>query len=131
MYYRPPPLRGRPLLVGKKVLLIDSCQVSCEARASVLRNHGVEVHAAADLSGARFLWHPNVYRLIMLDVRRYSPGDALEFCEQIREASPHERIAFLVGPPTYLSLTWPGEVVAEDASSGQWRETVNRFLAAA
>jgi hypothetical protein len=89
------------------------------------------VHAAADLSEARFLWHPNVYRLIMLDVRRYSPGDALEFCEQIRDVGPHERIAFLVGPPTYLSLTWPGEVVAEDPSSGQWRETVKRFLAAA
>jgi PleD family two-component response regulator len=129
--HRPPPLRGQPVRYGKKVLLIDRCQATCEARASVLRSHGVEVHAAADLSGARFLWHPNVYRLIMLDVRRYSPGDALEFCEQIRDASPYEHIAFLVGPPTYLSLTWPGEVIAEDASSGLWRETVNRFLAAA
>jgi PleD family two-component response regulator len=126
-----PPLRGRPVLVGKKVLLIDHCQATCEVRASFLRSHGVEVHAAADLSGARFLWHPNVYQLIMLDTRRYSPGDALEFCEQIRSASPHERIAFLVGPPTYLSFTWPGEAIAEDAASGQWTETVNRFLAAA
>lgn len=126
-----PPLRGRSVLSGTKVLLVDRCQATCAVRASVLRSHGVEVHAAADLSGARFLWHPNVYRLIMLDVRRYSPGDALEFCEQIRDASPHEHIVFLVGPPTYLSLTWPVEVIAEDASSGQWRETVNCFLAAA
>ena len=74
-----PPLRGRPVLAGKKVLLIDRCQTTCEVRASVLRSHGVEVHAAADLSGARFLWHPNVYQLIMLDVRRYSPGDADAF----------------------------------------------------
>ena len=100
-----PPLRGRSVLVGKKVLLIDRCQATCEARASVLQSHGVEVHAAADLSGVRFLWHPSVYQLIMLDVRRYSPGDALEFCEQIRDASPHERIAFLVGPqPTFRLL---------------------------
>lgn len=126
-----PPRRGRRVLAGKKVLLIDRCQATCEVRASVLRSHGVEVHAAADLSGARFLWHPNVYQLIMLDVRRYSPGEAVEFCEQIRDASPHERIALLVGPPTYLSFTWPGEVIAEDPSAGQWRGTVNRFLAAA
>jgi CheY-like chemotaxis protein len=126
-----PRLRRRPVLSGKKVLLIDRCQATCEVRASVLRSHGVEVHTAADLSGARFLWHPNVYQLIMLDVRRYSPGDALEFCEQIRNASPREHFAFLVGPPTYLSLTWPDEPSAVESQSQQWRETVNRFLAAA
>jgi CheY-like chemotaxis protein len=129
--YHAPPLRGRPILPGKNVLLIDRCQATCEVRAAVLRSHGVEVHAAADLSGARFLWQPNVYDLIMLDVRRYSPGEALEFYEQIREASPHQRFAFLIGPPTYLSLAWPQEAIAEDASSGQWGETVRRFLAAA
>jgi len=126
-----PRLRRRSVRSCKRVLLIDRCQATCEVRAGVLRNQGVEVHAAADLSGARFLWHPNSYQLIMLDTRRYSPGDALEFCEQIKSASPGERIAFLVGPPTYLSFTWPGEVIAEDGPSGQWGETVKRFLAAA
>jgi hypothetical protein len=67
----------------------------------------------------------------MLDVRRYSPGETLEFYEEIKDRSPRQRIAFLVGAPTYLSLTWPGGVIAEGASSGQWGETVNRFLAAA
>jgi hypothetical protein len=68
----------------------------------------------------------------MLDVRRYSPGEALEFYEQIRAADPRQRIVFLVGPPVYLSRTWPGEVTAvDDDSRGQWGETVRRFLAAA
>jgi hypothetical protein len=67
----------------------------------------------------------------MLDVRRYSPGETLEFYEEIKDRSPRQRIVFLVGAPTYLSLTWPGEVIAEDASSGQWGKTVKRFLAAA
>jgi CheY-like chemotaxis protein len=126
-----PRLRRHSVLSCKKVLLIDRCQATCEVRASVLRSHGVEVHVAADLSGARFLWHPNVYQLIMLDTRRYSPGDALEFCQQIRDASPHERIAFLVGPPTYLSFTWPNESSGVASQTQQRRETVNRFLAAA
>jgi DNA-binding NtrC family response regulator len=130
--YRPPPLRGRPVLAGKKILLIDRGQATREVRAAFLRSHGVEVHEAEELSTARFLWQPNVYDLVMLDVRRYSPGDALEFYEQITDASPRQRIVFLVGPPTYLSLTWPGEVTAvDDASRGQWGETVRRFLAAA
>jgi hypothetical protein len=128
MYY-PPLLRGRSVLAGKKVLLIDRCQATCEVRASVLRSHGVD--AAEKISAARFLWQPNIYDLVMLDVRRYSPGDTLEFYEQIKQASPRERVVFLVGPPTYLSLTWPGEIIVEDASSGQWGETVKRFLAAA
>jgi CheY-like chemotaxis protein len=128
--YRPPPLRGRLVLAEKKVLLIDRCQVTREVRASVLRSHGVEVHQAEELSRARFLWQPHIYDLVMLDVRRYSSEDVLEFCERIN-ASPPQRVVFLVGPPTYLSLTWPGEVIAEDASSGQWVETVRKFLAAA
>jgi DNA-binding NtrC family response regulator len=127
--YRP-PLRGRPTLADKKVLLIDSCQATREVRAAVLRSHGVAVHAAEGISAARSLWQPRIYDLVMLDVRRYSPGETLEFYEQIKQASPHEQVVFLVGPPTYLSLAWPGEVFAEDASSGQWGATVRRFLAA-
>ena len=129
--HRPPPLRGRPVLAGKKVLLIDRCQATREARAAVLRSRGVEVQEAEELSTARFLWQPDVFDLLMLDIRRYSPGEALEFYEQIRAADPRQRIVFLLGPPVYLSRTWPGEVTAvDDASRGKWGETVRRFLAA-
>lgn len=118
-------------LLARKFSSFDRCQATCEVRAAVLRSHGVEVHTTEEISAARFLWQPNIYDLVMLDVRRYSPGETLEFYEQIKQASPRERVAFLVGPPTYLSLTWPGEVIAEDASSGQWGETVKRLLTAA
>jgi hypothetical protein len=50
--YRPPPLRGRPALAGKRVLLIDRCQATREVRAAVLRTHAVEVHEAEELSFA-------------------------------------------------------------------------------
>jgi response regulator RpfG family c-di-GMP phosphodiesterase len=128
--YRP-PLRDRPSLAGKKVLLIDRSQATREARAAVLRSRGVEVHEAEEISAARFLWQPNVYDLVMLDVRRYSPAEALEFYEQIRAADPRQRIVFLVGAPAYLSRIWPGEVAGDDTPRGQWGETVKRFLAAA
>ena len=125
------PLRGRPVLADKKVLLIDRFQATREARAAVLRSRGVEVHEAEELSTARFLWQPSVYDLVMLDVRRYSPGEALEFYEQIKGASPRQRIVFLTGSPKYLSRTWPGDVTAGGTSRGQWGETVKRLLAAA
>jgi CheY-like chemotaxis protein len=129
--YRPPPLRGQPVLEGKTVLLIDRNQPTREAHASDLRSHGIQVHEAESLQAARFLWQPNVYDLILLNVRRHLPGEALEFYEQIRSASPNEHFAFLVGPPVYLSRTWPGEVTEVDASQGQWGATVGRFLTAA
>lgn len=129
--YRPSPVRGRPVLADKKVLLIDRRHVTRELRASVLRSHGVAVHVAEELSTARLLWHPNVYDLVLLDVRRYSPGEVLEFYDQIQDTTPRQRVASLVGPPSYLSPAWPQAAVAEDVARGQWGETVRRFLAAA
>jgi hypothetical protein len=127
--YRP-PLR-RSALADKKVLLIDRSQATRDARAAVLRSHGVEVHEAEEISAARFLWQPNVYDLVMLDVRRYSPEETREFYGEIKGASPQQQFAFLMGPPRYLSRTWPGEVFSGDTSRGQWGETVKRFLTAA
>jgi len=128
--YHPPPCRGRSLLDGKKVLLIDEKQTTRDTRANVLRGHGVEVDAADSLQRARVLWRPRRYDLILLDVRGHLPGEALEFYEQIREVTPRQ-LAFLVGPPLYLSLTWPGGISLEEASRGQWEQTVKRFARAA
>ena len=128
--YHPPPRRGRSLLDGKKVLLIDEKQTTRETRANVLRGHGVEVDATDSLQRARVLWRPRLYDLILLDVRGHLPGEALEFYEQIREVTPRQ-LAFLVGPPLYLSLTWPGGISLEEASRGQWEQTVKRFARAA
>ena len=128
--YRP-PFRDRAVLTDKKVLLIDRFQATREARAAVLRTHGVEVHEAEEISAARFLWQPQVYDLVMFDIRRYSREEALEFYEQIRAADPRQRIVFLTGPPKYLSRTWSGEIAEGDTSRGRLSETVKRFLAAA
>ena len=89
------------------------------------------MHTVEDLFSARFRWQSDVYDLLMLDVRRYYPGEALEFYEQVRDANPRQRFAFLVGPPKFLSLTWPAEVLAAGKEPRQWEETIRRFQAAA
>ena len=125
------PLRDRTVLADKQVLLIDRNQATREARAAILRSRGVEVHETEEISGARFLWQPDVYDLVMLDARRYSPEETREFYEQIKDASPRQQFAFLMGSPHFLSRTWPGEIAEGDTSRGQWGETVKRFLTAA
>jgi CheY-like chemotaxis protein len=129
--YRPPPLRGRLPFDGKKVLLIDEKQTTSDTRANVLRGHGVEVDVADSLQRAHLLWRPRRYDLVLLDVRRQLPGEALQFYEQIRDASPSQRFAFLVGPPVYLSRNWPLEITIEATAGGQWGQTVTRFARAA
>jgi len=126
-----PQSANRPNVYSKKVLLIDRNQPTRDVRASVLRSRGIEVQAADSLHAARFLWQPNLFHFILLDVRRHLPGEALEFYERVRTASPKEHFVFLVGPPAYLSLTWPDDVTATEKEPQQWAETIKRFLAAA
>ncbi len=64
----------RPNPSRKTVLLIDRCEATREVRAAVLQTHGIEVHAVADLRGARLLWKPNAYSWIFLDVRGTFPA---------------------------------------------------------
>src|SRR6266566_4640480 len=110
--YRP-SLRGRhSVLEGKKVLLIDNNQPTRDVRVSVLRSHGIEVEPAANFSSARSLQRLHHY-------------------DWIKDASPGQRFAFLVGPPVYLTRNWPLEVTVADAWQGQWSETVKRFAKAA
>jgi|GEM_PF-1209500 len=129
--YQPPPLRALSVFDRKRVLLIDPNQPTSDARVSVLQSHGVKVDVADSLQAARFLWRPKVYDLILLDVRRQFAGEALAFYEQIRDKSPGQRFAFLIGPPQYLSLTWPEQLVAVENEPQQWAETGKLFVAAA
>lgn len=124
-------LLNRSSLRRRKVLLIDRGQATREARAAVLRTHNIDVREAQDLSAARFLWQPDVYALVMLDIRRYSPEEALAFYEQIRDANPRQRFVFLKGAPNYVSRTWPEEIRVDNSSRGQCAETVTRLTAAA
>ncbi len=126
-----PQFPNRSSLNAKRVLLIDRCQATRAARAAVLRSRGVQVQEAAEITDAHYLWRPNAYALVMLDVRRYSSEEIQKFCAEITGTSPRQQFVFRMGSPADVSRTWPGEVAAHDPSRGQWAETVKRFVAAA
>lgn len=98
----------------KNVLIIDGNEGMQKLRARVLRSRGVHVHTAKSVTEAALLWVPDFFDLVLLDVRERSK--AMEFWRTVRRQHPGQRIAFLVGPPTYLSPTCAGEVdqVPED-----------------
>ncbi len=129
--YQPPPLRGRSVFDDKKLLLIDSHQPTRNARANVLRSHGIGVETTDSLQVARTLWRTKLYDLILLDARGYLPGEARDFYLEIKHASPRKRVVFLVGPPKYLSLTWPAEFMSTEKEPQQWAKTVKPLFNAA
>jgi len=74
---------------------------------------------AGDFRGLEFPFFDRIERRLLELV----PGDLDHFGGQ--------HFAFLVGPPAYLSLTWPDDVTATEKEPQQWAETIKRFLAAA
>jgi CheY-like chemotaxis protein len=98
---------------GQKVLLVGGSESKQTLRASILRAHGLQVDVAPGLADSRSLWQRKTYHWVLLDVGSQLPGQVIDFCEQLRHAAPGQRIAFFVGPPTYVSLKWPGEAMTE------------------
>jgi hypothetical protein len=89
----------------KRVLLIDTSHAKRDLRAEVMRKLGIDVDSAADIAEARIWWRPALYDLVMINMEK-GRGQRDKFCDDVRSATPPQRLAFLVGQPEYLS-DWP------------------------
>ena len=103
------PLPGLPLsapipdaIKKKRVLLIDSSHAKRGLRADVLRKLGMDVDSAADIPEARSWWRPALYDLVLINMEK-GFGQRDKFCDDLRSATPPQRLAFLVGQPEYLT----------------------------
>ena len=105
-------------LKKKRVLLIDSSHASRDLRAEVMRKRGIDVDSAADIPEARVWWRPALYDLVLINMEK-GRGHRDRFCDDVRSATPPQRLAFLVGGPHYLtdSLNQDQELAME--SSGE------------
>jgi hypothetical protein len=79
----------------------------------------LQVDMALSLADTRSLWQRNTYDWVLLDVHSHLPGEVMDFCEQLRQTAPQQRIAFFVGPPTYVSVKWPSEDINEHKEKEQ------------
>jgi DNA-binding NtrC family response regulator len=95
----PMPVQGR-----KNVLLIDGREVIGEMRATILRDRGVDVDVARQISSARILWNRNRYDLVLFDLRE-NPIEVKQLMQEIKTANPRQKIARFVGGPRFWSLT--------------------------
>ena len=86
----------------KRVLLIDTSHAKRDLRAEVLRKLGMDVDCAADIAEARVWWRPALYDLVLINIEK-GRGQRDNLCDDLRSATPPQRVAFLVGQPEYLA----------------------------
>jgi len=86
----------------KRVLLVDTSQTKRELRAEVMRKLGMDVECAADIGEARIWWRAALYDLVLINMEE-EHGHRDKFCDDVRNATPPQRLAFLVGQPKYLA----------------------------
>src|ERR1700745_2699515 len=92
----------------KRVLLIDTSHAKRDLRAEVLRKLGIDVDSAADIAEARVWWKPALYDLVLISMEK-GRGQRDKFCDDVRSATPPQRLAFLVGRPEYLAHSPNGD----------------------
>jgi hypothetical protein len=90
------------LLKKKRVLLVDTSAHQRDLRSEAMRKLGIDVDCAADLGEARSWWRADLYDLVLVSMEK-GPGHRDRFCEDVRGATPPQRLAFLVGEPAYLA----------------------------
>jgi len=97
----PPPA---PVLAPekKRVLLLDTSTARRELRADAMRNLGVEVDCACDISEARLWWRADLYNLVLVNMED-EQEQRDKFCDDVRGATPPQQVAFLVGKPGYIA----------------------------
>ena len=102
----------------KRVLLIDTSHAKRDLRVEVLRKLGIDVDSAADIVEARVWWRPALYDLVLINMEK-GRGQRDKFCDDLRGATPPQRLAFLVGQPEYLadSPNSNQELVAENGDN--------------
>lgn len=85
-----------------RVLLVDTSAHKRSLRAEIMRKLGMDVDCAADIGEARSWWKVDFYDLVLISMEK-GEGHRDQFCEDVRSASPLQRLAFLVGKPEYLA----------------------------
>ncbi|HEX8816072.1 MAG TPA: hypothetical protein VF753_11270 [Terriglobales bacterium] len=130
----------------RTILLIDQDIRKQKLRAAMLRGMEIEVHAADNLDRAESLWRSGAYDLILVAAETKA-DDSYLLSARIRLARPDQRIALLVGPPTYIREL-PGAARSvrkqnqprhpvlpmpkpqtEPLPSAQWQQTIQKVVA--
>lgn len=114
-----------------RILLVDGNSTVQYLRALMLRMRGYNVDTAIDLDAARtVIFAGPQYDLVIVDVGHFA-GPGLEFCEEIKERHPHQKVLMQVDGHIYLGReSCPDKVVSKQEGPHHFVEEVERLLPA-
>ena len=114
-----------------RILLVDGNSTVQHLRALMLRMRGFNVDTAVDLDAARTVISAGPqYDLLIVDVG-YFAGPGLEFCEEIKQRHPHQKVLMQVDGHPYLGReSCPDKVVSKQEGPHDFVEEVERLLPA-
>ena len=120
-------LISKTVQLKKCVLLMDTNPERRALRKKIMALHGVEMIGASDLDEAALVWHRDRYDMVLIDIRRDYRG-ALAFRDEIKQDSPDQIVAFLVGRPDFIALQpAPGSYVPEEHGM-EWGESLRNAV---
>src|SRR5579859_754798 len=115
-----------------RILLVDGDSTVQHLRALMLRMQGYDVDTAADLEAARTVIAAAAahYNLVIVDVGHFAdPG--LEFCEEIKQRHPHQKVLMQVDGHLYLGReSCPDKVISKQDGPQHFVHEVERMLEA-
>jgi DNA-binding response OmpR family regulator len=114
-----------------RILLVDGDSTVQHLRALMLRMQGYDVDTAADLDSARTVIAATPqYDLVIVDVGHFAdPG--LEFCEEIKQQLPHQKVLMQVDGHLYLGReSCPDKVVSKQDGPHHFVHQVQQMLEA-
>jgi len=114
-----------------RILLVDGDTTVQHLRALMLRMQGYNVDTAVGLEATRtVISAAPVYDLVIVDVGHFAdPG--LEFCEEIKQRHPHQKVLMQVDGHIYLGReNCPDKVVSKQEGPNHFVEEVERLLTA-
>jgi len=115
-----------------RILLVDGDSTVQHLRALMLRMQGYDVDTAADLEAARTVIAATAahYNLVIVDVGHFAdPG--LEFCEEIKQRHPHQKVLMQVDGHLYLGReSCPDKVVSKQDGPQHFVYEVEQMLEA-
>ena len=114
-----------------RILLVDGNITVQHLRALMLRMRGYNVDTAIDLEAARTMISAvPQYDLVIVDVGHFAdPG--LEFCEEIKQKHPHQKVLMQVDGHIYLGReSCPDKVISKQEGPNHFVEEVERLLPA-
>jgi len=114
---------------GKSILHVGSRELIVQLRDKILDLHGYEVVSTLSLDRAPALFKQRPFDLVLVDVEGQGRvPQAEELCEEIRNAKPEQKVAFVCNHLVSIDSDCPDEIIQAEFNPVAFVDGVKHLL---